>query len=525
MPMPVSSGNDMGSSGGNHTKKKKIAKKDKDELEIVPYDPHHPLVDAIGRRSPEDLTKLIHAGDCNVNIRFEGDLYTLCHVAVEGNEAKCLEILLTNGVDVNARDYDKTTCLHVAANQGYTECVRVLIEQGSEIDPQDSDLCTPAHYASRRGHVAILASLLDAGADMFIENALNHQLMHTAARKGQVGCLRLLLERLGDNPIARTVNSQGFNPAMTAAENGKDACLALLLDYKGGGLSGGCADVGFAGLEKISAGDESSERGRTAEIGLVHLCAEIGSAACLRVLLSRGYDVNERALHGVSALMCCVENEEYECMRLLIAHGGDVDACDDKGDTALHYAVELASGNGVRILLNAGANASVRNAKGKTALDVCVQEEAFGLGVLGPPAPKRARIRRDGEVGGDDVDDEEEEEEEEEQSSSQICQMLRQATRMPPSLKVLVRKRICQWAHNINGNVASAENSVVRLCRRRLSSLSPSVSSGILPHEIREFLHCYVSSTGDEGDGTETGAGGGADTSEYDSCGVGVRWT
>ena len=125
------------------------------------------------------------------------------------------QILLEQGVDVNALDEKHETPLHVASSIGHLENIRVLLDHGAKADAENVDgqiplhlvsrdaneenadvtrlllrlgtdvntrdskeQATPLHFASFRGHFEIALALLDNGADVNARNADGQTPLH-----------------------------------------------------------------------------------------------------------------------------------------------------------------------------------------------------------------------------------------------------------------------------------------------------------------------------------------------------------
>lgn len=83
---------------------------------------------------------------------------TPLHSAARG-QRNLVEILLANGVDVNARDKNGDTPLHRAAFRGHKDIVELLVAKGADVDAKDKGGRTPADEAGRRGHRDIIQLL------------------------------------------------------------------------------------------------------------------------------------------------------------------------------------------------------------------------------------------------------------------------------------------------------------------------------------------------------------------------------
>ncbi|XP_077534698.1 rabankyrin-5-like [Haemaphysalis longicornis] len=109
------------------------------------------------------------------------------HYASCGNEPGIITLLLSLGVDINARNKKNRTALHIAVDKKFVDCVRVLV--GSpQLDVNIQDHCgnTPCHYAVRNGlpTEALHMLLKHLGADLTIEDDEGSNVLHTAAMGG-----------------------------------------------------------------------------------------------------------------------------------------------------------------------------------------------------------------------------------------------------------------------------------------------------------------------------------------------------
>jgi hypothetical protein len=110
----------------------------------------------------------------------------------------------------------------------------------------------------------------------------------------------------------------------------------------------------------------------------------------LQDLLGAGLDPNHRDKFGNTPLMAFAaalpEDDGYKIgpamLKLLISRGADVNARNRMGDTALHVAVRFHRKLAIRALTEGGANVHVKNARDQSLLDICDD----GLEKYGNPA-------------------------------------------------------------------------------------------------------------------------------------------
>lgn len=93
----------------------------------------------------------------------EGD--TPLHKAANRGNKDVVELLLTKGADVNAKNTEGVTPLHWAALQGEKYVAELLLARGADVNVKDTDGRTPLHWAEELGSQDIAKLLLAKGAD------------------------------------------------------------------------------------------------------------------------------------------------------------------------------------------------------------------------------------------------------------------------------------------------------------------------------------------------------------------------
>ena len=78
----------------------------------------------------------------------------------------CLNTLIVEGADVNAKLDGGATALMCAAQWGHSECALTLIKAGADVIVADKDGRSALRYAARIGCYKILVALIEAGADV-----------------------------------------------------------------------------------------------------------------------------------------------------------------------------------------------------------------------------------------------------------------------------------------------------------------------------------------------------------------------
>ena len=268
------------------TNPSKIERAEQKKFQYLPLQPDLPLHRRIRPRH-----------DC-------GNLTGL-HVAARFGLAKLLDLLLIEGLDIDAIDSHRNTALHEAARNGQVEAAQVLLLRGAELEPITSEGATPLQFAVSFAHKDILLELLKYGADPN--------------------------ERFGGY----------WTPLHLAADKGHIEILKMLLHYK-------------ASIHSVSV------RGLVA----LHRAAGRGHLEIMKLLLKEGSSVDEVTWDGWTPLHGASSSGQYEAVRLLLENGAAVDHQSADGRTPLHRACRGGHYLTVSVLLEKGANHLVPDSEG-----------------------------------------------------------------------------------------------------------------------------------------------------------------
>lgn len=249
--------------------------------------------------------------------------------------AELVEILLSQGADVNFMEEDGRTPLFFAAEGGHMAVVRLLLARGAKTDPGNPrSTRTPLSYAAQRGHCAIADFLLARGAELDPGDRNNRTPLSYAAEGGHDAVVQLLLTK-GANANLDALRDvfvfEESTPLDFAAKSGHETVVKLL-------LANG-ADVNDADWSPslISASTQ-------------------GHIAVVRLLLANGAMADNRYL---SPLRYAAENGQEAVVQLLLANGADVNLEDDRMRTALWYAARAGHLAVVQLLIAHGAKTNI----------------------------------------------------------------------------------------------------------------------------------------------------------------------
>ncbi|EKX36081.1 hypothetical protein GUITHDRAFT_57638, partial [Guillardia theta CCMP2712] len=146
--------------------------------------------------------------------------------AYEGN-LEGTKRLISNGVSVNAEDYDRRTSLHLASCEGHLHIVQFLLE--SKADPSSKDRFggTALQDAIRHGKMSVQTCLKEHGSRVVgIDTAI---MMCEAAGRGDLSTIQTLLSN-GVNP--NLPDYDGRTALHLAASNNAIQVLDFLLHFE-----------------------------------------------------------------------------------------------------------------------------------------------------------------------------------------------------------------------------------------------------------------------------------------------------
>lgn len=237
----------------------------------------------------------------------------------EVQDSKYLEVfqvLLANGVAVNARDQNKETPLHVAARSNNLVVATALLDAGAEIDPKDLFEGTPLRSAvecddsgNPNSSCADIVGLLVArGADVNAKDKYGFTALIAATRWGsgeaEVRRVAEIIITAGADVNAKTPGG-GWGPA------GDDGMTALSEAARQGFTS--VVDLLVRNGEDLNL---AFADGRTP----LYLSADRGHADVVKLLIAHGANVNAEA-KGRTALKAARKRGDQEIIDLLLAHG------------------------------------------------------------------------------------------------------------------------------------------------------------------------------------------------------------
>lgn len=283
--------------------------------------------------------------------------------AIKAHNLQAAQTLITEHVDVNARQGDGATALHWAVHLSNATAVDVLLKAGASANVSDDTGATPLYLACMNRQGALVDRLLQAGADANAALLSGETVLMTCARTGEAAGVRALLAR-GANVNAKEAGHDQTALMWAAAQAHPDAVDALI---KAG------ADVRARSRSyQQTVTSEVTQRAGREELNYtvprggstpILFAARSGDVESTRLILAAGADVNDTQPDGASALVIAAHSGNSQVARLLLDKGANPNAAA-VGYTALHAAVLRSDLELVKSLVAHRANVNAPITKG-----------------------------------------------------------------------------------------------------------------------------------------------------------------
>lgn len=215
----------------------------------------------------------------------------------------------------------KISLLHLTSDKDIAD---LLIHRGQNVNSKDWIGQTPLYYAVRNNNEEMVKFLLDKGA---IIDALDNDSITSLASTYSLKMIKLLVERGADiNVKSDNGDTALFKAIQNCDSNYQKSFFSSLKDM----------------LLSNKEGKENLE--------------------LIRILLSKGADVNERCTNGMTSVFIV---QSPEILRCLLKHGADLNVRDNNGRTPLHNVTSAVI---AKLLIERGVDVNARDRAGRTPL-------------------------------------------------------------------------------------------------------------------------------------------------------------
>ncbi|XP_071708283.1 uncharacterized protein [Rutidosis leptorrhynchoides] len=273
------------------------------------------------------------------------------HMAARLGYQSILQHLIDSGCDINSRSAKyKETALMICAKFKQEECLRVLTKAGADFGlvnmaGQSAQSIGESNDWSKTFAQTVLHCINTGFIPVSSNNTIFSPLMFVS-RSGDIQALKAILGREKVN--LNDQDNDGFTPVMVTAMLGNVQAFKLLLyagadvklDNKNGqnAISLSKLNENYEMFEKVLL-QFTLEKGRTAKgFYPVHYAARYGDIQAVKLLTTRGYDINAPDGDGCTPLMLAAREGNVGMCKLLISYGCFCNVKNLKGETALTFA-------------------------------------------------------------------------------------------------------------------------------------------------------------------------------------------
>ena len=146
----------------------------------------------------DELVEVVSSNPTIVNKKYGPRQGTLLHRCAENNRPKFVEFLIQQGA-VQTFDVHGNYPLHYAAINGGRWVAEILVSEGADIEVKNFEDETPLNLAASCGNLDLVNFLIDSGAKTFSRGYAGNSPLHSAAEGGQLHVLQELVEQHGFN--------------------------------------------------------------------------------------------------------------------------------------------------------------------------------------------------------------------------------------------------------------------------------------------------------------------------------------
>lgn len=311
-----------------------------------------PIFYAIEKDSPALVSKLIKKG---VNIEEKNDEgQTPLLNAIDIEKVDIIQLLLQEKAQINAIDKEGNSPLILASKNAYRDLVITLLDRGADIEGKNFLGNTAFMVAALYDNDGIAEELMYRGADVDTQNLMGRKAIDLAKDNGSKRFLALMKNRekqLIENMAIAIENNQKFIfdkiltediDFNTPAKNGE---ILLIKAIKSGKI--------YYVNSLLSMGVEIKNR--------KILFSSTDNMDALKVLLSKGIDLEEKDKNMETVLISATKKAQVEAVKLLVENGAKLDAKDSKGNNLLDLALSSNSDVLIQYFLGKGVLINTKN--------------------------------------------------------------------------------------------------------------------------------------------------------------------
>ncbi|KAJ6751472.1 hypothetical protein OIU85_001954 [Salix viminalis] len=281
---------------------------------------------------------------------------TLLHHAILCGNAAAVNVLLSSGGNVEASVKTQKTefrPIHMAARLGSSETLQCLIDSGCDINSRTGSGDTALMICAKYKQEECLRTLAMAGADFGLVNTAGQSATSFAgSNQWSLGFQQVIVEVIRAGKIPESSSASGFSPLIYVAQAGDIEALKALIKW-------GEVDIDYQDDTGFSAVMFAALNGNVENHDLFE-----------KVMLEFALQMGNRDAGGFYALHCAARRGDIDAVKLLMSRGYDVNVPDGDGYTPLMLAAREGHVSTCELLISHGAQCEMKNARGETALSL-----------------------------------------------------------------------------------------------------------------------------------------------------------
>ncbi|KAJ9152758.1 hypothetical protein P3X46_026287 [Hevea brasiliensis] len=311
---------------------------------------------------------------------------TLLHHAILCGNAGAVNVLLSYGADVEFPVKSQKTefrPIHMAARLGFPTILKCLIDSGCDINSRTDTGDTALMISAKYRQEECLRVLTMAGADFGLVNVAGRSVCSVAGKnRWFLGFQQTVFDVIRDGKIPTSSNISVFSPLIFVAQVGDIEALKVLvnwgeikLDYQD---NDGCSAVMYAALKGhveafrllVYAGADVKLYNKAGETAITLSEMNQNHDQFEKVMLEFALEKGNRNAGGFYALHCAARRGDLDAVKLLTSRGYDVNLPDGDGYTPLMLAAREGHRSTCELLISCGAQCEFKNFRGETALSL-----------------------------------------------------------------------------------------------------------------------------------------------------------
>ncbi|KAH6790993.1 ankyrin [Perilla frutescens var. frutescens] len=312
---------------------------------------------------------------------------TLLHHAILCENEEAVKVLVKCGAEIETpvmtTQQPEFPPIHVAARLGFSTILQTLIDSGSDVKSTTESGETALMISVRYKQEECLQVLANAGADFGLVNIAGQSAASIArSSRWYLSFRQVLLNVIRSGTVPMSTNKSAFSPLLFVAETGDVFCLKAVIGRPDIELDEQ-DDRGFSAVMIAAVeGHVNAFRLLVYAGADVKLCNKSGETAITLSKLSKNSDLFEKVMlefalekgnriaGGFYALHYAARRGDSDAVKLLASKGYDINATDGEGYTPLMLAAREGNGKMCQLLISSGADFGMKNANGECALSI-----------------------------------------------------------------------------------------------------------------------------------------------------------